>query len=228
MSYFDPFARGRSRTFLFVMLNAVLQVLVFVLVIHQIINNYYHEVRARHPVDYVVHHLCFFLFVLFEALAVGLLVWCAAHAAAFVVRCAFGLTCGPVIRRLQKKQTDETRPSSQWSGASTQGPLNLSRVSPRPLKDEENPQDNGGCHPPQPEGLPPRWCPAPMQPIVLWMRALWHPYEALILVLVEAILFSVCVLESRLLADMSVHFIDFDLVELMGFGAVCEIPSDAM
>jgi len=184
---------GRGTTFLYVVLNTGLQVLIFALNVNRIVANYFTSANDGQQLllgDYVLHHIVFLLFVACEALLAGLGLWVVVHAAAFLIEISGSIRMFKDSRRRGAKGDVKIMNSLR----------HLSRRLRRtPVVDIES----QGERPARCSLL--KWCGIPV----------------LILVIVESALFCVCVLESRLLADMSVHFIDLDLVEILGLRSVC-------
>lgn len=73
------------------------------------------------------------------------------------------------------------------------------------------------------QGLPTKQLKRPSGPPLLRRIYSFLSFEIVMLMIVEMVFFALCVLESRLLVDMNVHFIDLDLVDAMGLKQVSNL-----
>lgn len=186
----------RAVTFLVVVINMVVQLSIFGFYLHAIIDNYYDPLVSREaPFDYFLHHSCFFLFVAFECLTVGLSVWLVVHAGSTVGRWLFDFF---VLQfRSQCYRHSSILPFENMNG---------SRATKK-YHHQTNPASSSS-----PSGR--------LQRLGHGCLSLIYRPEILVIGLIETVLLVVCGLEAKLLADMAVHFIDLDLVDVMGLKTV--------
>mgnify|MGYP001046261108 CR=1 FL=1 len=180
----------KAVTFLVVVINMAVQLFIFLIHLHSIIDNYYDpSVSKEAPFDYFMHHSCFFLFVAFECLVVGLSLWLIVHTGSSIARWLLDFTL--------------TQLRSHFHNPGSRSDVEHGRQK-KYAHHHHHTQNSAGR----------------LQRLGQGCLSLISRPEILVIGLVETVLFVVCALEAKLLADMAVHFIDLDLVDVMGLKTV--------